>query len=137
MAWLLDTNTCIYIIKQKPVSVLQKFGSIPPGHVALSVITLAELEYGARKSAAIEKNLSALHLFLIPFDILPFDYNATVEYGISGCNDLFSIASRVHSTRCCILKGVSKGLAVSNTMPGFYRQHQMLQRGWYAFYILR
>ena len=82
MAWMLDTNTCIYIIKQKPVAVLEKFNTIPPGEVALSVITVAELEYGARKSAAVEKNLSALHQFFIPFDILSFDYNATVEYGI-------------------------------------------------------
>lgn len=82
MPWLLDTNTCIYIIKQKPVSVFEKFKTIAPGQVALSVITLSELEYGARKSAAVEKNLTALHQFTIPFDILPFDYNATVEYGI-------------------------------------------------------
>jgi len=82
MPWLLDTNTCIYIIKQKPASVIEKFNAITPGQVALSVITLAELEYGARKSAATEKNLTALRKFSIPFDILPFDYNATVEYGI-------------------------------------------------------
>lgn len=82
MAWMPDTNTCIYIIKQKPVSVLEKFGMVPPGQIALSVIILAELEYGARKSAAVEKNLSALHQILIPFDILLFDYNATIEYGI-------------------------------------------------------
>lgn len=79
---MLDTNTCIYIIKQKPPSVFQKFKTIIPGQVALSVITLSELEYGARKSAAIEKNLSALHQFCVPFEILPYDYNATVEYGI-------------------------------------------------------
>lgn len=82
MPWLLDTNTCIYIIKQKPVSVFERFKTIPPGQIALSVITLAELEYGARKSAAVDKNLAALHLFSIPFDILPFDYNATKSYGI-------------------------------------------------------
>jgi tRNA(fMet)-specific endonuclease VapC len=82
MPWLLDTNTCIYIIKQKPISVFERFKAIPPGQIALSVITLAELEYGARKSAAVERNLSALHQFSIPFDILPFDYNATVNYGI-------------------------------------------------------
>lgn len=82
MPWLLDTNTCIYIVKQKPISVFEKFNTIAPGQIALFVITLAELEYGARKSAAVEKNLSALHQFSIPFDILPFDYNATVEYGI-------------------------------------------------------
>lgn len=82
MPWLLDTNICIYIIKQKPISVFEKFSAISPGEIALSVITLAELEYGARKSVAVEKNLAALHQFSIPFDILPFDYNATVEYGI-------------------------------------------------------
>ncbi len=82
MPWMLDTNICIYIIKQKPAPVLEKFNDIVPGQVVLSVITLAELEYGARKSAAVEKNLAALHQFLIPFDILSFDYNATIEYGI-------------------------------------------------------
>jgi tRNA(fMet)-specific endonuclease VapC len=82
MPWILDTNTCIYIIKQKPLSVFEKFSTISPGQIALSVITLAELEFGARKSAAVEKNLAALHQFSIPFDILPFDYNATIEYGI-------------------------------------------------------
>ena len=82
MAWLLDTNTCIYIIKQKPIAVLKKFSDIPPGQIALSAITVAELEYGARKSAAIEKNLAALQQFFIPFDILPFNYLATMEYGI-------------------------------------------------------
>jgi tRNA(fMet)-specific endonuclease VapC len=82
MAWMLDTNTCIYIIKQKPASVLEKFNAIPPGQVALSVITLAELVYGARKSASVEKNLAALHQFTISFDILSFDYDAAVEYGI-------------------------------------------------------
>ncbi|MFT3945991.1 MAG: PIN domain-containing protein [Agriterribacter sp.] len=34
------------------------------------------------KCAAVAKNLTALHQFLVPFDILPFDYNATIEYGI-------------------------------------------------------
>lgn len=82
MAWLLDTNTCIYIIKQKPIAVLKKFSDIPPGQIALSAITVAELEYGARKSATIEKNLAALQQFFIPFDILPFNYSATMEYGI-------------------------------------------------------
>lgn len=82
MPWMLDTNICIYIIKQKSALVLEKFNGIVPGQVVLSVITLAELEYGARKSVAVEKNLAALHQFLIPFDILSFDYNATIAYGI-------------------------------------------------------
>ncbi|HLG40866.1 MAG TPA: type II toxin-antitoxin system VapC family toxin, partial [Chitinophagaceae bacterium] len=70
------------IIKQKPVSVLEKFSTLSPGQIGLSVITVAELEYGARKSLSIEKNLSSLRQFLIPFDIFSFDFNATIEYGI-------------------------------------------------------
>jgi tRNA(fMet)-specific endonuclease VapC len=82
MGYILDTNTCIYIIKKKPVSVLDRFNSIPLGQIGISVITLAELEYGARKSASPEKNLAALHQFLIPFEIFSFHYEATIEYGI-------------------------------------------------------
>jgi tRNA(fMet)-specific endonuclease VapC len=82
MKYILDTNTCIYIIKQKPASVLDRFKSIPLGQIGISVITLAELEYGSRKSSNPEKNLIALHQFLIPFEIFNFDYEATSEYGI-------------------------------------------------------
>lgn len=45
------------------------------------MITIAELEYGARKSAYPEKNLSALSKFLIPFGIFDFDHAAAIEYG--------------------------------------------------------
>ena len=72
MAWLLDTDICIYIIKQKPLIVLERFRTITPGQIAISAITLGELEYGARKSAAVDRNLSALHQFIIPLDILAF-----------------------------------------------------------------
>ncbi len=82
MPYLLDTNICIYLIKKKPLSVLNKFSSISPEQVAISVITLSELEYGARKSAYIEQSLSSLHQFLISFSVLNFDYEASTEYGI-------------------------------------------------------
>ena len=71
LPWMLDTNICIYLIRQKSVSVLEKFEDMAQGQVILSVITLAELEYGARKSAVVEKNLAALHQFLILFGGLP------------------------------------------------------------------
>lgn len=58
MGYILDTNTCIYIIKKKPVSVLERFNNVPLGQIGISVITLAELEYGARKSAFQDKNLT-------------------------------------------------------------------------------
>lgn len=81
MGYLLDTNICIYIIKRKPESVLKRLSQIPLGQIGISSITIAELDYGTRKSANPEKNISALNQFLIPFEIFNFDYNATTEYG--------------------------------------------------------
>ncbi len=86
MPYLLDTNMCIYIIKKKPLSVLNKLDTIPLGEIGISTITVAELEYGVRKSTNHEKNISALHLFLTPFEIFDFDYDATIEYGIIRAN---------------------------------------------------
>jgi tRNA(fMet)-specific endonuclease VapC len=81
MEYLLDTNICIYIIKKRPASVLKKFESLSPGDVAISSITLAELYYGIMKSSNPRKNQEALDKFLIPLEILEFDYAATIEYG--------------------------------------------------------
>lgn len=81
MGYLLDTNICIYIIKRKPDSVLKRLLQIPIGEIGISSITIAELDYGARKSANPDKNLFALEQFLIPFEIFCFDYSATIEYG--------------------------------------------------------
>jgi tRNA(fMet)-specific endonuclease VapC len=81
MHYLLDTNICIYIIKKKPISVFERVREIPFGQIGISVITIAELEYGVRKSSDPDKNLLALNQFLIPFEIFSFDFAATIEYG--------------------------------------------------------
>ena len=81
MRFLLDPNICIYIIKQKPAKVLEKFTTVKPSDLGISSITVAELEYGAYKSQRIEQNLAALSQFLIPLEILPFDQRATQTYG--------------------------------------------------------
>jgi tRNA(fMet)-specific endonuclease VapC len=81
MNYILDTNICIYIIKRKPVSVFEKLQQCPLGQVGISVITLAELEYGARKSANPTKNREALQQFMLPFEIFSFDFDCTIEYG--------------------------------------------------------
>lgn len=81
MEYLLDTNICIYIIKKRPVQVLKKFEALFPGSIAISTITLAELHYGIMKSSNPKKNQEALDKFLIPMEIVSYDYSATIEYG--------------------------------------------------------
>jgi tRNA(fMet)-specific endonuclease VapC len=66
MQYLLDTNICIYLIKQKPPKVLARFQTLNLSDIGISSITVAELEYGVCKSQQQEKNRSALMQFLIP-----------------------------------------------------------------------
>lgn len=81
MKFLLDTNICIYIIKRKPLEVLQKFNTYQVGEIGLSAITVAELEFGVQKSQFPSKNQQALTQFLLPLQIVDFDHAAAVIYG--------------------------------------------------------
>ena len=54
--YLLDTNICIYIIKKKPIVVLNKLKTKSKNDIYISSITVAELEYGVAKSNYPEKN---------------------------------------------------------------------------------
>jgi len=82
MNYLLDTNTCIYVINKKPPAVLRRVQSKRPGQIAISTITIAELEYGVARSRYPERNRIALLEFLFPFTILDFDQKASMEYGL-------------------------------------------------------
>lgn len=79
--YLLDTATCIYIIKKSPAKVLNKLKRTHPSQIHISSITLAELEYGVFKSQFPEKNQMALLKLVSPIKILDFDDNAAVCYG--------------------------------------------------------
>jgi tRNA(fMet)-specific endonuclease VapC len=81
MKYLLDTNICIYIIKQKPLVVLERLQKVTVNEIGISVITLAELEYGVAKSSFPERNKLALVKFLAPFEILSFSETAAAIYG--------------------------------------------------------
>ncbi len=81
MKYMLDTNICIYAIKQKPEKVFRKLQKINPEDVCISSVTYAELMYGVEKSAAVEKNRVALSLLLANIEIKSFDVNAADEYG--------------------------------------------------------
>ncbi len=79
--YLLDTNTCIYIINRRPPGVFERFRQHPAGSVAISSITAAELLFGVAKSGS-ARNRSALDKFLLPLEVLPFDTPAADRYGV-------------------------------------------------------
>ena len=81
MKYMLDTNICIFIIRQRSLSVLQRLERIPPGQIAISAITVAELQYGVFKSSRPEKNAMALVKFIRSFHVIPFTEKDTMIYG--------------------------------------------------------
>jgi tRNA(fMet)-specific endonuclease VapC len=81
VSYLLDTDICIYLIKRQPKALVQRLMQQDPANVAISSLTLAELEYGVQKSAAVAKNREALELFTAPFEVVVFDADAARAYG--------------------------------------------------------
>ncbi len=81
MIYMLDTNTCIYIIKKKPALVLNRFQKARISDIGISSITLSELFYGAVKSSKPEQNHLALAQFAAPLEILAFGHEASRYYG--------------------------------------------------------
>jgi tRNA(fMet)-specific endonuclease VapC len=81
MRFMLDTDSCIALIKRKPGNMLDKLTSYAPGDVGLSTVTLAELRYGVAKSAQKETNAGALDEFLLPLEIADFGEAAADAYG--------------------------------------------------------
>ena len=81
MKYMLDTNICIYIIKQKPQNVIRRFRQAKISEIGGSSITLSELEYGVMKSIKPEQNRMALAQFLAPIEILSYDDTAAQHYG--------------------------------------------------------
>jgi len=81
MRYMLDTNICIYIIKEKPIKVLKKLRTFDLSDIVISAITHSELECGVAKSIRRKKNQEALIKFLAPLGILPYDDKAAADYG--------------------------------------------------------
>ncbi|MBI2311250.1 MAG: type II toxin-antitoxin system VapC family toxin [Betaproteobacteria bacterium] len=81
MKVMLDTNTCIAIIKRKPPQAFRHLRAHKVGDVGISTVTLAELEFGVAKSQHGEKNQQALDEFILPLEIADFDADAARACG--------------------------------------------------------
>jgi tRNA(fMet)-specific endonuclease VapC len=79
--YMLDTNICIFTIKNKPQIVREAFNR-HNGQLCISAVTLMELFYGAEKSAAPEKNLAVIEGFVARLEVLPFDNEAAAHTGM-------------------------------------------------------
>jgi len=80
LAFMLDTNICIYVMKAYPPDLREKFNSLAE-QLCISSITLGELHYGAEKSVRRAENLTAIEHFVARLEVLPFGSKAAAHYG--------------------------------------------------------
>ncbi len=77
---MLDTNIVIYIIKRRPLEVLDHF-NLHAGQLCISAITLSELIHGAEKSAKPEHNMRQVECFISRLEVLEYGLKAAGHYG--------------------------------------------------------
>jgi tRNA(fMet)-specific endonuclease VapC len=127
---MLDTNIVIYVIKRRPVEILEVFNA-HAGQMCISTITLAELLHGVEKSSMITKNLRKVEDFVSRLEVLPYENTAASHYGdirtnlekkgtVIGVNDLH-IAAHARSEGFIL---------VSNNVREFERVEGLRLENW-------
>jgi tRNA(fMet)-specific endonuclease VapC len=101
--YMLDTDTCSYIMKRSNDAVLKRLRKIPVSDVCISVVTKSELLFGVEVSPRRRQDESALNAFLRYVEVLDFPDTASPHYAkiraylktlgtMIGANDLFIAA---------------------------------------------
>ena len=130
LKYMLDTNIVIYVIKRRPIEMLEVFNA-HAGQMCISSITLAELLHGVEKSSMIQKNLRKVEDFVSRLEVLPYENTAASHYGdiradlekkgiVIGVNDLH-IAAHARS------EGL---ILVSNNVHEFERVEGLRLENW-------
>jgi len=107
LQYVLDTNICIYIAKQRPPEVQEKFSTLSVGSVGMSLVTYGELLYGAYRSQNTEKARDILDELVTLIPVIPVAQAVAQHYAeiradlaskgkLIGNNDLW-IAAHVRS----------------------------------------
>jgi tRNA(fMet)-specific endonuclease VapC len=79
--FLLDTNICVELLRGRAMRVFERLRRLCVDEVAISAITLAELQYGVAKSSQPARHAALLAQFCAPLAILPFSSEAAETYG--------------------------------------------------------
>lgn len=81
LRFLLDTNICIYIARQRPPAVEKRLARLVPGTVGMSLITFGELRFGAEKSIQRTRALATLDRLIELIPVLVPDAAVGERYG--------------------------------------------------------
>ena len=130
-SYMLDTDTCSYIMKRSHPLVLKRLQAVPVTDVCMSVVTKAELLYGVEVSPRRAQDAAALAAFLPYVEALDFTDDAAIHYAeiradlkrrgaMIGANDLF-IAAHARALELIL---------VTNNTSGFERIGGLVVENW-------
>ena len=137
--YMLDTDTCSYIMKRSHPPVLRRLNAVPVVDVCMSIVTKAELLYGVEISPRRAQDAAALDAFLPYVEALDYTEQGAVHYAairadlkrrgaLIGANDLF-IAAHARSLGLTLVTNNTaefervKDLSIENwTLPGRRRR---------------
>jgi tRNA(fMet)-specific endonuclease VapC len=129
--YMLDTNMCIYLMKNQPEEVARRFAQCYVGDVVMSAITYAELEYGVIASLDPRRERANLAALIEDIPVAAFDAPASVAYG--------SIRQATRETKKDALDkliaahAVALGVAVvTNNMKDFAKYPGVVVENWLA-----
>jgi tRNA(fMet)-specific endonuclease VapC len=133
--YMLDTDTCSYIMKRSNPVVLRRLQAVPVAEVCMSVVTRAELLYGVEVSPRRAQDAAALAAFLPYVEALDFTDEAAVHYAeiradlkgrgaMIGANDLF-IAAHARSLELIL---VTNNTAEVERVKGLAREERQMCR---------
>jgi tRNA(fMet)-specific endonuclease VapC len=133
MHYLLDTNICIYLIKKRPPEAQEHFRAHSPTDVALSIITVFELEFGAQKSQHPQQTRQALNKFLAPLSILNLDRPSVTE--AAGIRAQLEKEGKPIGAYDLLIAGMARSMGlvlVTNTTREFERVPGLQLENWVA-----
>lgn len=127
--YMLDTNMCIYLMKNQPEQVARRFAECLVGDVVMSTITYAELEYGAAVSADPAREQANLAALTVDIPVVAFDAAAGVAYGSIRLATRES--KRDHLDKLIAAHAVSLGVTlVTNNASDFSKYPGLRSENW-------
>lgn len=131
MRYLLDTDTCIYLIRKQSPELLERFKSHKISTISISVISYFELEYGVQNSRNVRQNKAALNKFinsihLIDMDRLSADYAALIRADLKKKGTAFG----PYDTLIAGIALSKRLILVSNNLQEFERVEGLKVENW-------
>ena len=129
--YLLDTNICIYAMKNRYPFLTERLLTIHPDQIFVSSVTVGELEYGAAKSRWGEQTRLRMQMFVSAFTVLPFSQSDAVVFGRIRAG-LAAIGTPIGPYDMMIAaQGVNRGLTVvTHNTAEFSRISSLLLEDW-------